>query len=258
MMKTSRSSQAIESRPFSIPSRVRWSTGEAESDSDIHLLNRMARRMSSAAPLPDVLKDVVEFVTTVVKCDSCMIYVLEGETLVLRASKNPHLEVVDRLQMSVGQGITGWVAQHREPVVVSRGAYNDPRFRLFNELPEDRYEAFLSVPLVSGGRLVGVVNVQNRLEHSYTRREIGLVVTLGFLAGAEVERARLEGQNLQLLGQLQSRKVIERAKGILQRDLGLNEEGAYLTLQRESRQRRKSMKEIAEAVILSEDLMKKR
>ena len=256
MMTTSRSSRLVESQPVSISSRLGSSTGSA--DSDIHLLNRVAKRMSSAAPLADVLNDVVEFVTTVVKCDSCMIYVLEGEALVLRASKNPHLEVVDRLQMSVGQGITGWVAQHREPVVVSRGAFNDPRFQLFNELPEDRYEAFLSVPLVSGGRLVGVVNVQNRLEHSYSKREIGLIVTLGFLVGAEVERARLEGQNNHLLGQLQSRKLIERAKGILQRDLKLSEEDAYLTLQRESRQRRKSMKEVAEAVILSEDLMKKR
>ena len=112
---------------------------------------------------------------------------------------------------------------------------------------------------MSGGRLVGVVNVQNRLEHTYSKREIGLIVTLGFLVGAEVERARLEGQNLHLIGQLQSRKIIERAKGILQRDLGVNEEDAYLlTLQRESRQRRKSMKEIAEAVILSEDLMRRR
>src|SRR3984957_165577 len=215
MMTTSRSSQLVESRPVSISSRVRWSTGGAEYDSDIHLLNRVARRMSGAAPLPEVLKDVVEFVATVVKCDSCMVYVLEGETLVLRASKNPHQEVVDRLKMKVGQGITGWVAEHREPVVVSRGAYNDSRFRLFNELPEDHFEAFLSVPLVSGGRLVGVINVQNRNEHLYSRREISLIVTLGFLVGAEVERARLEGENLQLVGQLQTRKILERAKGIL-------------------------------------------
>jgi uroporphyrinogen-III synthase len=129
---------------------------------------------------------------------------------------------------------------------------------LFNELPEDRYEAFLSVPLMSAGRLVGVINVQNRVEHSYSKREIGLLVLLGFLVGAEVERARLEGQNLSLQGQLQTRKSIERAKGILQRDLNVSEEEAYLTLQRESRQRRRSVKEIAEAVILSEDLMKKR
>jgi uroporphyrinogen-III synthase len=214
--------------------------------------------MSAAAPLHDVLDDVVECVTAVVKCDSCMIYVLEGDTLVLRTSKNPHPEAVDRLKMRVGQGITGWVAQHREPVAVARGAYNDPRFRVFNELPEDRFEAFLSVPLVSGGRLVGVINVQNRREHSYSKREIGLITTLGFLVGAEVERARLESQNLQLSDQLEARKIIERAKGILQRDLKVSEEDAYLTLQRESRQRRKSMKEVAEAVVLSEDLMKKR
>jgi len=256
-MKTSHAAHSVDSRPFSISTGVRWPTGRTDYDSDIHLLNRMAKRMSAAAPLLDVLNDVVEFVTTFVKCDSCMIYVLEGDALVLRVSKNPHPEVVDRLQMNVGQGITGWVAQHREPVVVSRGAYNDPRFRLFNELPEDRYESFLSVPLVSGGRLVGVVNVQNRIEHTYSNREIGLIVTLGFLVGAEVERARLECQNQSLLGKLDDRKYIERAKGILQRMLNVSEEDAYRTLRKESQERRKSMREIADAVLLSEELMRK-
>src|ERR1700683_3467989 len=135
-MKTSPATHSLDSRPHSVPSNVRWLTGKTDYDSDVHLLNRIAKRMSGAAPLFNVLNDVVEFVSTVVKCDSCMIYVLEGEALLLRASKNPHPEVVDQLQMNMGQGITGWVAQHREPVVVSRGAYNDPRFRLFNELPE--------------------------------------------------------------------------------------------------------------------------
>ncbi len=83
-------------------------------------------------------------------------------------------------------------------------------------------------------------------------------VTLGFLAGATVERARLESENAHLLDRLETRKVVERAKGILQRDMQLSEEDAYLTLQRESRQRRKSMREVAEAIVLSEDLKKKR
>ena len=66
--------------------------------------------------------------------------------------------------------------------------------------------------------------------------------------------ARLEGENSQLSEQLETRKVVERAKGILQRDLGLSEEEAYLALQRKSRQRRVSMKEIAEAILLNEEL----
>jgi uroporphyrinogen-III synthase len=78
--------------------------------------------------------------------------------------------------------------------------------------------------------------------------------TIGFLVGAEVELARLENENLQLASQLQTRKILERAKGILQRDLKVSEEEAYLMLQKQSRQRRKSMREIAEAVILGDDL----
>lgn len=226
-------------------------------NSDIALLNKMASRMAAAAPLDQVLKDVLDFVTAVVKCDSCMIYVLEREDLVLRASKNPHPEVVGRLKMKVGQGITGWVAEHREPVVMVEEAYSDPRFKLFNELPEDRFEAFLSVPLLSGGRLVGVINLQDRAKHHYTKREISLIATAGFLVGAEIERARLESENAQLSGELETRKLVERAKGILQRDLKISEEEAYLTLQRESRQRRKSMKEVSEALVLCEELKRR-
>jgi uroporphyrinogen-III synthase len=88
----------------------------------------------------------------------------------------------------------------------------------------------------------------------YRRREIRLISTVGFLVGAEIEMARLEDANSNLSEQLQTRKVVERAKGILQRDLGLSEEQAYLTLQRQSRQKRKAMKEIAEAIVLSDEI----
>jgi uroporphyrinogen-III synthase len=81
-----------------------------------------------------------------------------------------------------------------------------------------------------------------------------LIATIGFLVGAEIEMARLEEENSQLSEQLESRKVIERGKGILQRDMRLNEEQAYLMLQKQSRQRRMSMREVAEAIILSEEI----
>ena len=107
--------------------------------------------MASADALHEVLARVVDFASALVKCDSCLIYVLEDEQLLLRASKNPHPDVVDRLKLNVGEGITGWVAEHREPVAVSKNASKDPRFQFFHELPEDTYEAFLSVPLMSRG-----------------------------------------------------------------------------------------------------------
>jgi uroporphyrinogen-III synthase len=88
----------------------------------------------------------------------------------------------------------------------------------------------------------------------YRRREIRMISTVGFLVGAEIELARLEQANSTLAEQLQTRKIVERAKGILQRDLGLNEEQAYLAIQRQSRQKRKPMREIAEAIVLSDDV----
>ena len=81
-----------------------------------------------------------------------------------------------------------------------------------------------------------------------------MISTIGFLVGGEIEMARLESEKTSLSEQLETRKLVERAKGILQRDLGLTEELAYKTMQKESRQRRKSMRDIAEAVILSEEL----
>jgi putative methionine-R-sulfoxide reductase with GAF domain len=210
---------------------------------------------AGAAPsLQDVLAQIVEFATSVVKCDSCFIYVLENDELVLRASKNPHPEAVDRLKLKLGEGITGWVAEHREPVSLEENASEDSRFQLFNELPEDRFEAFLSVPVLSRGHLVAVINLQNRAPYRYSDREIRLLSTIGFLVGAEIKMARLESENSQLSKKLESRKIVERAKGIMQRELNVSEEEAYLTLQRESRQRGKSMKDIAEAILLHEEI----
>jgi uroporphyrinogen-III synthase len=213
---------------------------------------------AAAAPLEQVLAEVVDFTTSVLKSDSCFVYVLEDDELVLRASKNPHPEAVNRLKLKMGQGITGWVAEHGRPVAVNENAARDPRFQLFNDLPEDRFEAFLSVPLLSRGKLVGVINLQHRDAHRYSDRQIRLLSAVGLLVGAEIELARLESENSQLSARLETRKVVERAKGIMQRDMKISEEEAYLTLQRESRERRKSMREVAEAILLNEEIRNRR
>jgi uroporphyrinogen-III synthase len=230
-------------------------SSQAESNSnEIEFLLKMANSMASADPLHAVLAQIVEFAATVVSCDSVFLYGLEDDELILRASKNAHPDVIDRLKLRLGQGITGWVAEHGKPVAVALNASRDPRFQLFKDLPEDRFEAFLSVPVLCRGRIVGVINLQNREPHEYTDREINLISTIGFLVGAEIEMARLETENLHLSEKLETRKLVERAKGILQRELGITEEEAYLTIQKQSRQRRKSMKDVAEAIVLSEDV----
>jgi len=227
-------------------------------ESELTFLHEIGSRFAAADSLQTVLNRVVHFVSSVVQCDSCFIYVLEDDELVLRASKQPRSDVVDRFKLRVGQGITGWVAEHRQPVAVGCHAFEDPRFQVFNEMPEDHYEAFLSVPVLCRGRLVAVINLQHRHPHEHSWAEIQLVATIGFLVGAEIALARLESENSQLSERLETRKVLDRAKGILQRDLGISEEEAYLTIQRQSRQRRRAKREIAEAILLADDLRRGR
>jgi len=167
-----------------------------DNDPAISFLEELAGH-ASVAPLQETLENVVGFTMSLVKCDSCFAYVLEGDELVLRASNKPHPGIVDRLKLRLGEGITGWVAEHRKPVAVAANAWADPRFKLFNNLPEDRFESLLSVPVMTRGRVVGVINLQNQNPHHYTAREIQLVSTIGFLAGAEIEMARLEGESVQ-------------------------------------------------------------
>lgn len=178
---------------------------------DIDFLHEIGLGIS-AAPLAKVLGRIVLFVSSVTESDSCFIYIQDGRELVLRASKNLHSEVIGRLRIQVGQGITGWVAAHKKPVAIGRNAYSDPRFQSFNELPEDRYEAFLSVPVLCRGKLVGVINAQHRQPHTHTRREIQLISTVGFFVGSEIELARMEDEIWKLNREIRSLKPGEQAK----------------------------------------------
>ena len=247
---TARSSQVVRRVAASTSTMAGFSDGLSSFD----FLHEITSRLAAADPLHTVLNRILEFVTTMIPCDSCFIYTLEGDKLVLRASRNPHADIVDSLGIKLGQGITGWVAEHREPVAIASRASEDVRFSQFKDIPEDTFEAMLCTPIVCATRVIGVINLQHRLSYSHSSVEIRLLSLIGYLVGAEIERARLDTENLQLADRLETRKAIDRAKGLLQRDLNLSESDAYRMMQRESRQRRKTMREIAEALLLNDDI----
>ena len=222
---------------------------------DLELLHRIGESIAAADPLRTILELVVDFASSAVKCDSCFVYILEDGDLILRASKNPHPELLNRLKLPAGAGDYRLGRRRTgKPVAISNNASLDPRFELFDELPEDRYQALLSVPMLSRDRLVGVINLQHRERYLHSQREISLVAVIGFLVGPEIERAILEAEKAKLSELPEALRLVDRAKGILQRDLRIDEDEAYLTLQRQNREHKKSMKEIAEAILLGEQL----
>jgi uroporphyrinogen-III synthase len=225
---------------------------------DIDALHEIGERIAAADPLHTVLKLVVDFVSAVVKSDSCFVYVVDVNSLVLRASKNPHSDVLGRLKLRMGQGITGWVAEHKKPVAISAGASQDPRFQSIHALPEDSFEAFLSVPILCRDKLVGVINLQHREAHTYSRQEIRLISTVGFLVGHEIESVRLEAESSRFSELAEARQLVDRAAGILQRNLQIGAQEAASVMQRESRARRQSMMRIAEAILIVDEIERSR
>jgi K+-sensing histidine kinase KdpD len=99
-----------------------------------------------------------------------------------------------------------------------------------------------------------LVEARDHLEARVAERTAELESKITQLQENELQRLRLESEKSALSGQLETRKLVERAKGILQRGMGISEEEAYRSMQRQSQQMRKSMKEIAESVILNEEL----
>ena len=219
-------------------------------NSQLDLLHRISGIVSSELSLDEMLGEVLGLTVQVTACDACLVYLIEKDTdeVVLQASQVPHAEELGSLRMKVGEGVTGWVAEHKSVVVLSENASADVRFKRFSRLIEDTYEAFLSVPLISGGEVIGVINVHHRQRHQHSPEEVSLVTFVGEQMGNAIARAKLMEEVAKLAEEaeearreLETRKVVERAKGILQKNHGLTEEEAYLRLRGESRRMRRPM-----------------
>ncbi|MBZ5595332.1 MAG: GAF domain-containing protein [Acidobacteriia bacterium] len=229
----------------------------------LEILHQISKIVSSELNLDDMLRELVRLTVDVTGCDACLIYLADpGGEVVLRASQLPHTAEIGNIRIKLGEGVTGWVAEHRAVVALASKAASDRRFKNFPTLVEDTYEALLSVPLVSSGDVIGVINVHHRDAHAHTPDEVGLLTFLGEQMGGAIsksrltdENARLQEETLEMKRQLETRKLVERAKGILQSKYKLSEESAYLRLRNESRRLRRPMRELAEAIILAEDVV---
>jgi uroporphyrinogen-III synthase len=166
-------------------------------EEQLRLFQKISRFMVRDLSLQDVLNGIVALIVEYTACDSCLVYLLDGEDLVLCASNKPHPSTIGKLRMRWSEGLTGWVARERRLLAISREAYRDPRFKKFGELEEDNYEAFLSAPVIARNRVVGVVNVQHRLPHQHTGGEMEVLTTVGEQVGCVLVLARLASSALE-------------------------------------------------------------
>jgi GAF domain-containing protein len=165
----------------------------SEAKSQVELLHQISNIVSSSLTLEKMLQELIDLAVDVTNCDACLVYLVDHSTneIVLRASQLPHTSEIGKIRLRMGEGITGWVAQHKSVAALASNASADARFKTFRTLPEDSYEAFMSVPLISDGELIGVINIHHRPKHTHTPEEIGLVSFIGEQMGGAIAKSKL-------------------------------------------------------------------
>lgn len=183
------------------------------SGSQVALLHRISNIVSSDQDLESILTELVGLTMKVTHSDACLVYLIDqpSNEIVLRASQLPHDAEIGNVRLKMGEGVTGWVAVHNSVVALSQNASQDARFKTFQNLPEDTFQAFLSVPLREQGELVGVINVHHRETHHHTTDEVALVTFIGEQMGGLIGRQRLAEQSQSAVKRMESLAAVAEA-----------------------------------------------
>ncbi len=157
------------------------------------ILKRIVEITNSEMHLNLVLEEIIKVIDELANPDSIFIYLNEEKRKILTflASKIPHKKELGNINIKCGEGITGWVAKNAKTVAINNKAYEDIRFKPVEILPEDSYEAFLSIPIMHKGRVVGVINLQHKDAHVYTKKTVGLIELIAKQIGGVIVNAKL-------------------------------------------------------------------
>src|SRR6266853_1086634 len=179
----------------------------------VALLHRISSIVSSDQDLEAILRELVSLTMNVTHSDACLVYLIDHATneIVLRASQLPHDAEIGKVRLKMGEGITGWVAVHNSVVALAKNAASDSRFKPFSALQEDTYQAFLSVPLVDSGDIIGVINVHHREPHQHSSDEVALVTFIGEQMGGLIAKVKLAEQSQTAVRRMETLAAVAQA-----------------------------------------------
>ncbi len=223
----------------------------------IEALSSISRAISSDLYLEDILRLIVTVTAQVLKSKICSLMLIDQKTgkLVIRATQSVSEEYNKKPPLIIGEGIVGKVARENRPWVVFNIA-KEKEYKYKNIVKKEGLCSLLSVPLAVKGKVIGVINNYTSFPHRFSKTEINILTTVANQAAIVIENANLLVQSKIIKEELETRKLIERAKGILMKEKGLSEEKAFRKIQKTSMNLRKSMRDIAEAIILTFEVRK--
>ncbi|MBI5966287.1 MAG: GAF and ANTAR domain-containing protein [Deltaproteobacteria bacterium] len=221
----------------------------------LEALSKISKAISSDLYLEDILRLIVVVTAEVMKSKICSLWLLDerDKALKIRATQAISQEYLKERSLKLGEGVVGYVAQENKPMMIYN-VLKEPRYKEKELARREGLVSMLSVPMSVKDKIIGVINCYTSFPHKFTKSEEEVLTTVANQAAIAIENAGLIMKAKIIEDELISRKLVERAKGILMKEQNLSEEEAFRRLQKKSMDLRKSMREIAEAVILANQI----
>jgi len=232
-------------------------------DSDTHekhiqAITDISRVITTEQPINEALQRIVLTTARALAYEVCSIWLVDDSVsprrIRLKATQAVDPEYARPRSIGRVEGVAGFVATHNQTLRI-RDVLKEPRFKEKELARKLGLVSMLSIPLqVRDEEIIGVMNAFTNEPHEFPPAEVNLVTAIANLTALAILNADLREGMQAAREELENRKVIERAKEVLARRRDLSGDQAFRWIQKRSMDSRKSMRQIAEAVILSEDV----
>lgn len=223
----------------------------------INALTKISKAITSDIYLEDILRLIVTVTAEMMDSNICSLMLIDEKKneLVIRATQSISEEYIKKTPLKIGEGVAGKAAKENKAIVV-KNVTLEKEYKHKDIAKKEGLCSLLCVPLAVKGKVIGVINCYTSKPHDFTETEINILTSVANQAAVAIENAELMVKSKVVQEELEIRKKIERAKGVLMQEECLTEEQAYLRIRKYSMDTRKTMREIADAIILAADMKK--
>ncbi len=225
----------------------------------IEALSKIASLITSGLYLEELLRLIVNVTAEIMnsKISSLMLLDPEKKELIVKATQSISEDYNKKPNIKLGEGIAGKAASENKPICVL-DVREDARYLNIDIAKKESLCSLASVPLAVKGRVIGILNCYTSKKHKFSQHELRLLSVLANQAAVAIENAELDLKVRSAQEALMIRKLIERAKDILSQEANVSAAEAYRLIQKQSMDVRKTMREVAEAIILAKEVKGKR
>lgn len=220
----------------------------------LEALSKISKAITSDLYLEDILRLIVTVSAQALGSNLCSLMLLnEKNELVIRATQTVSEAYTKKPPIKIGEGVSGKVVQDNKPAMVY-DILKEKNYKYKEIALKEGISSLLCVPLSVKGKVIGVLNLYTSEPHKFTKNEVEVLTMVANEAALVIENTELLVKTKVIQEELENRKLIERAKGMLMKERKIDEPEAYRMIQKFSMDSRKTMREVAEAVILSNDM----